>query len=105
MQANDRVEHGLERPAQRAIVAVIKTLKIDLVGLNPGSQMIERLGGRVAVGDKGAEKSRGSGMSKDLDRPFRGDERLVVARHDELRLLPNRHADELLGADRLGRRG
>src|SRR5713101_1963041 len=60
VQAPNCVQDGLQTPAKLVIVAVIKTLQINFVEVNPGSQVLKHLGGAVPVGvrDLGTPKTR-----------------------------------------------
>ena len=62
---------------------IVERLQIDLVGDNPGAEKIEHLRRGVAVGDKGTIKPGRACLLEDGDGPFGGDERFVVAGHDE----------------------
>ena len=41
MQAANRVQDGLQPPAELVIVAVIKALQVNFVEVNPGSQVLQ----------------------------------------------------------------
>ena len=81
----DALSDVLQGAAQCAVALVVEALEVNLVGDNPGAQEIEHLGRGVAVRDEGAVEARFPGFAEDGHGPFGGDERLVVARHDQAR--------------------
>src|SRR5262245_27165832 len=99
----DAVQDVLQRAAQRAVVAVVEALQVDLVGPDPGAEVVEHLRGGVAVGDEAADQAGGGGVAEDLDGPLGGDQRLVVAGDDQARALAPGDGDQLLGGDAGGR--
>ena len=69
----------LENAAELAIIFVGESFQIDFVGIDVGTDEVEDLGRAVAVGDVGAAQAAGFGDFEDIDGPFAGDQRLVVA--------------------------
>jgi len=74
-------------------------LEIDLVGDDPGAEVVEHLGRGVAVGDEGALQAGGGRLAEDGDGPLGGDERFVVAGDDQAGPLALGGLDELRGRD------
>ena len=102
----DAVGDVLQRAAERAVALVVEALQVNLVGDDPRAQEIQHLGCGVAVRDEGAGQPGFPGLLEDGDRPFGGDERLVVARHHQPRAQPPASAHQLLRGDGLdGRQG
>jgi hypothetical protein len=83
--------------AEPAVVFVVETFQIDLVGVHVGADEIEHLRGGVAVGDVGAAQAAGAGLLEDFHGPFAGDERLVVAGGDDGSAVVDGQIDELFG--------
>ena len=86
----DAVAHVFQRAAERAIAFVVETFQVNFVGHDPRTQEIERFGRGVAVGDKGAGQPGRLRLLEDGHRPLGGDERFVVAGHDQSRTIPAR---------------
>ena len=78
MNAVDAVEDGGDAAAEFVIVAVIEALQVYLVEIEPGAHVVENLRSAVAVGDESGKKSGGLSFFENRDRPFAGDQRLVV---------------------------
>src|SRR5215469_1509452 len=97
MQAANRVQNWLQPPSQLVIVAIIKTLKVNLVEIHPGSQVLQHLGSAVSVGNEGGQQSGGTGFLEDRYRPFAGNQRLIVGTHQDLRALLKSLLHQLLG--------
>src|SRR5215471_4008968 len=97
MNAPNRVEDGTNSSAQFVIVAVVKALQIDLVEIEPGTQVFEHLGRAVAVGNEAGEEPRSLGLFKNSDGPFAGDQWFVVRADQHLGTLIDCVANKLLG--------
>ena len=97
MQAANRVQDGLQPPAELVIVAVIKALQINFVEVNPGSQVLQHLWGAVPVGDKGGQQSCCTGFLENCHRPLTGYQRLVVGAHQDLGALMKSLLHQSLG--------
>src|SRR6266446_5564721 len=97
VQAPNCVQDGLQTPAKLVIVAVIKTLQINFVEVNPGSQVLKHLRGAVPVGDKGRQQPCCTGLLEDCHRPFAGYQRLVVGAHQNLGALLKSLLHQLIG--------
>src|SRR5579863_10680299 len=94
MNAADAVENGADASTQFVVVTVVKTFQIDFVQIEPGAHVFEHLGSAVSVRHKAGEKSGGFGFLENGDRPFAGDERLVVGADKNLCALGDRVADQ-----------
>jgi len=94
VNAANAFEDGSNAAAEFVIVAVVETLEIDFVEIEPGVQVFENLRSAVAVGDEGGDESGGFGFFEDGDRPFTGDERLIVGADQNLRALGDGVAHE-----------
>ena len=76
----DSVEHVLQHTAELTVAPIIHRLEVDLVAVGPRADEVQDLRGRVAVGDERGLEPLRPGRLEHLDRPFGGDERLVVRR-------------------------
>ncbi len=74
----DRIEHVLQVPAKLAVAALVEAFQVDLEQLHVRPEKLEDLRRTVAVGDVAACNPVCAGQLEDLDRPFRGDQGLVV---------------------------
>src|SRR5262249_7713628 len=76
--------HGLENvvnhSSQLPIVTVAHRLQIDLVTVGPGPKIVQHLWRGVPIRDERSAKTSGPRLLKNLYRPFRGDQRFVIAR-------------------------
>ena len=91
VQPRDRVEDWLQPSAELAVVPVVEALEIDFVEVDVRPQVLEHARRAVAVRDEsGDETVLARASRKTLDRPFDGDERLVVGRDDDPRALTAR---------------
>src|SRR5262249_980051 len=99
----DRARDVVECPAEGSVSAIVEAFEIDLVGDDPGTQVIEDLRRGVAVGNEGASETGTPGFAKDANGRFGGDERLVVAGDDETGALPACNFGQLCGRDRAQR--
>ena len=97
MQAANGVEDGLQAATQLVIVALIETLQIHFVEVEPWAQVFEHLRSAVAVGDESGNQSGRFGFLHDGDGPLGGDERLVVGADQHLRALLQRVAHQGFG--------
>src|SRR2546430_12333381 len=78
VQAPDRLEHRAQQTAELPVVLVVEALEVDLVEVDPGAQVVEHLGRRVAVGDVGADEAARPALAEDFDGPLARDQGLVV---------------------------
>ncbi len=78
VQSPDRVENGLEPPAEFAVVAVVEALEIDFVEIDPRADVLEHLRRAVAVRDVAGDEPCGFGFLEHGHRPLARDQRLVV---------------------------
>src|SRR5580698_1469038 len=78
VNALNAVEDRSDAAAEFVVVAVAETLEIDFIEIEPGTDVVEDLRRGVAVGDESGEESGSFGFFEDGDRPFAGDQRLVV---------------------------
>jgi hypothetical protein len=81
-QARDGVENAIDAAAELAVAAIAEALQIDLVEIDPRAQVVDDLLGPVAVRDERGAAGRAAAPLEHLDRPFGGDERLVVRAGD-----------------------
>src|ERR1700721_2686088 len=102
MQRANGVEDGLEASAELAIVAIVETLEIDFVEVDPGVEIFEDLRRAVADGDEGGEESGFARLAEDGDRPFAGDQRLVVSADHDFESGFERRRDSVWIAQSLG---
>src|SRR5215469_1842338 len=100
MQAANRVQDWLQPPTQLVIVAIIKTLKVNLVEIHPRSQVLQDLRSAVSVGNEGSQQSGVTGFLEDRHRPFAGDQRLIVGAHQNLGALLKSLLHQSLGCGR-----
>src|SRR5437016_4805634 len=80
-------------------ISIFHRLEVDLVTVGPGADVVEHLGGRVAVGNERGFQAMTLRHLEHVERPLGGDERLVVRRPDELRSLPQRQTNQIVGSD------
>ena len=99
LETLDRIEHRLQSAAEVTVMGVRETFEIDFVEIDVGRDVIEHLLRSVSVGDVRADQAGLLRLLEDLHRPFRGDERLVVGRGDDLRAVLFGQADEIGGLD------
>ena len=59
MQAANGVEDRPDASAQFVVVAIVEALQIDLVKIDPRTQVFEHLRRAVAVGDEAGDQARG----------------------------------------------
>ncbi len=69
------------------IVAIVETLQIDFIEVQPRTQIFEDLRGTVAVGNESRDESGGFRFLENRNRPLGGNQRLVVGAHQHLRPL------------------
>ena len=93
----DGVDDVLEHAAQLAIPRIIHRLEIDLVAIGPRPDVVEHLGRGVAVRDEGGLETRGPRDLEHIDRPFGGDQRLVIRRAHQARAVAQGEGDECVG--------
>jgi len=96
MNATDAIEDGGDTASEFVIVAIIETLQVDFVEIEPGAYVVENLLGAVAVGDESREKSGGFRFFENCDSPFAGDERLIIGADENFRALIKGVAHERL---------
>ncbi len=87
VDAADAVEDGADAATEFVVVAVVEALQIDFVEIEPRAHVVENLRRAVAVGDESGKKAGGLGFFENCDRPFAGDERLVVGADQNFRAL------------------
>ncbi len=87
VNATDAVEDGGDASAEFVIVAIVETLQINLVEIEMGTQVFEHLGSGVAVGNESGEQAGGSCLFENGDRPFAGDQGLIVGADQDSRAL------------------
>ena len=78
VQAANGVENRADTAAKLVIVAIVKTLKIYLVEINPRTQIFEHLRRAIPVGNKASNQPCRFGFFENCDRPFTGDQRFVI---------------------------
>ena len=98
MNSADAVEDGADASAEFVIVAIVETLEIDFVEIEPGAQVFEHLGSAVAVGNKSGEQAGGFRLFENCDRPFAGDQRLVISADQNSCALVEGIADQVFGS-------
>ena len=103
VNTSDGIEDRSDTPTQFVIVAIVEALEIDFIQIEPGTQVFEHLGSTVAVRNKSGQESCGLRFFEDCDRPFAGDQRLVI-RADQHSWRPDgqRHEPELQATLRSG---
>src|SRR2546422_795003 len=89
----------LQHATQLAVAFIVHRLEVDLVAVGPRADVVEDLGGGVAVRDERRLQPLGPGHLEDVHRPLGRDERLVVGGADELRPLPERQAHQRVRSD------
>ena len=97
VDAADAVEDGSDAAAEFVVVAVVETLEIDFVQIEPGAQVFENLRSGVAVRDETGDQSGGFGLFENGYRPFAGDQRLVVGADQNLCALGDGVAHQKFG--------
>ena len=97
VNAADAVEDGTDASAEFVVVAIVEALEIDFVEIEPGAQIFENLRSAVAVGNESGEQAGGFGFFENRDRPFAGDQRLVVGADQNFRALIEGVADQCFG--------
>ena len=103
VQTLDRLEHCAQHAAQLPVVLVVEALQIDLVEVDPGTQVVEHLGRGVAVRDVRADEAAPLGLAEDLDGPLARDQGLVVGGGEDPGVLALGQVDDLCGRHLLGR--
>ena len=73
-------------------MTVVKTLEINLVQVDPRSQIFQHLGRGVAIRDKAGDESGRSGFLEYRNRPLTCDERFVVGTDEYFAALGKRVA-------------
>src|SRR5262249_51556423 len=91
----DRVENRLEPAPQLTVVAIVETLEIDLVEIDPRPDVLEHLWRAVSVRDVTSDQTSGLGLFEDGDRPLAPGQRLVVGADHDTRLLSEGVVDEI----------
>jgi hypothetical protein len=87
VDAADAVEDGADAASEFVVVAIVKTFQVDFVEIEPRADVVENLWSAVAVGDEPRKKPGGLGFFENCDRPFAGDERLVIGADQNFRAL------------------
>src|SRR5262249_19305202 len=87
VQAANRVENRPDAAPEFVIVAIVETLQVDFVQVDPWAQIVEDLRRPIAIRDKCRYYSSFAGSLKYLHRPLAGDQRLVVGANQRLRTL------------------
>ena len=90
VKAPNRVEDRLEPAAELPVMPIVEALEIDLVEIDPRTQVLEHPRRAVPVRDEPGRQPGGPGFLEDRDRPFARDERLVVGADDDARALAER---------------
>ena len=88
MQTANGPEDRVNASSELAVVAVIKTLQIDLVEVNPWAQVLEHLRRSVAVRNERSLKARCTRFFEDGYGPFARDQRLIIRTHQHFGALP-----------------
>src|SRR5262249_47080067 len=96
MQAPNRVQDGLQAPAELVIVAIIEALEVNFVEINPVPQVLQDLWSPVPVRHEGRQQPGCTGFLEARHRPFAGDQGLIVRAHQDLGALLKRLPHELL---------
>ena len=78
VQTADGVEDRLQASAELAIVAIVEALEVHLVEIDPGMEILEHLRSSVAIRNKRGQQARLAGLAENRNRPFAGDQRLVI---------------------------
>ena len=73
---------GSSRPPSCAVVPIVEALEVDLVEIDPRADVLEHLRRAVAVRHVAGREPGGLRFLEDGDRPFAGDQRLVVGADD-----------------------
>ena len=71
MQAPDRVQNRADASAQLVVVAIVETLEIDFVEIDPGPNVFQNLRRAVAVGHKSGDQAGRLRLLKYLQPPIR----------------------------------
>ena len=98
VNAADAVEDGGDASAEFVIVAIVETLEINFVEIEMRAQIFEDLRRGVAVGNESGEKAGGSCLFENGDRPFAGDQGLIVGADQNSRALIEGVANQRLGS-------
>ncbi len=93
------VEYVLQGATQFPVAPVAHRLQVYLVGVGPGAQVVENLGGGVTVRHARGVQTRSLRQTKNLGRPLGRYERFVVGRDDEPRPPTSRELDDRTGTD------
>jgi len=96
VDAADAVEDGADAASEFVVVPIVETLQVDFVEIEPGADVIENLRRGIAVRDEPGKKAGCFGLFENCDRPFAGDERLVIGADQNFRALLKGVANESL---------
>ena len=97
MEGADRVQDRLDAAAELTVVPVVKALEIDLVEIDPRSDVIQHARRAVAVRHVRGEEARGARLPKDRHGPLAGNQWFVVGRHHDTRPQARCVRDERVG--------
>src|SRR6266568_2842848 len=75
-------------------MAVVETLEVHFVEINPRVEILEDLGCPIPIRDESGFEAAGSGFLEHGDGPLAGDQRLVVSADEGLRALAQCVADQ-----------
>ena len=95
MKPLNRIEDIVEKSAEFAVVAILKTLQIDFVKIDPGLDVVQHFRRAIAVGNVRCFQPGAPRALENFDGPFARDQRLVVGAGDDPRALFDGQCDEL----------